>query len=96
MIVRHSNQINAWRIVTDSTQLCFQMYPFNKIDEKLRLSQYFLIHLLFNGTFIGASHRIGRLSLGLYYHLSVIPLISVFYVHKNKNSRMAQFTFIGC
>ena len=96
MIVRHSNQINARRIVTDSAQFCFQMYPFNKIDEKLRLSQYFLSHLLFNSTFIGASHRIGRLSLGLYYDLSVIPLISVFYVHKDKNSRMAQFTFIGC
>ena len=79
MIVWHGNKINT-RIVTDNTHFCFQMYSFNKIDEKLRLSQYSLSRLLFNSTFTEASHCTDRLSLGLYCHLSVILLIS-FHFH---------------
>ena len=78
MIVWHGNKINT-RIVIDNTQFCFEMYSFNKIDEKLRLSQY-SSHLLFNSNFIEASHCIDRLSLGLYCHLSLILLIS-FHFH---------------
>ena len=89
MIVWHGNQINTWRIVTDDPYFCFQMYPFDKTYEKLRPSQHFLSHLLFNSAFIGASHRIGRVSLGLYYHHSVIPLISFFWVHRDKSSGIA-------